>query len=505
MEPIVEIRGVAKSFGAVPVLHGVDLAILPGEIIGLVGENGAGKSTLMNVLSGAFPPSAGEIAFDGKVRALGSVREGQALGIRFVHQELSTAGALSVAENIFLGDYRAGTGGFLSFRRLDAAARALLARVGLGHIDPRTPLGALRSGEQQLVELAKAVAVPPHLLILDEPTSSLTPAEGERLFALIHELAGQGVGIVFITHRLEEALGHCDRIVVLRDGRVIVDRAAAGLTRDELILHMTGRPATFAWRDHGAVSDTLRLRVEGLADAGHLAGIDLAARGGEIVGLFGLVGAGRTEFLETLYGFRPARAGRVSVDGVPLALGDVRAAVAAGLFMLPEGRKTRGILPTHSIRGNISVSGLAGLTRGGFVDRAAERAATDRLAASLSIRMADIRQPVTALSGGNQQKALFARALLAAPKVLLLDEPTHGVDVGAKAEIYEIIRDLAARGTTVVVASSELPEILAIADRCVVFAGGRAVADLPRAGMTEAAILARAFAVQPDRAEVAHG
>jgi ribose transport system ATP-binding protein len=497
VQPVVETRGISKRFAEVPVLHDVDLRIMPGEIIGLVGENGAGKSTLMNVIAGAFPPSAGALVFDGREIALGSIREGRDLGIRFVHQELSTAGALSVAENIFLGGYRAGAAGFVDYRRLNQAAAAVLARVGLGHIPPRTPLGSLRSGEQQLVELAKAIAERPRLLILDEPTSSLTPAEGERLFALAHELAEGGTGLIFITHRLEEALAHCDRIVVLRDGRLIVDRPASGLTRDELILHMVGRAATFAHRPHGAVAEELRLRVEGLADREHLAGVDFTARGGEIVGLFGLVGAGRTEFLETLYGFRPARAGAAWVDGRPLPLGSVGAAVRAGLFMLPEGRKARGILPTHSVRGNISVSGLGAMTRGGFVDRAAERRVTDRLAATLNIRMADIRQRITSLSGGNQQKALFARALLADPKVLLLDEPTHGVDVGAKAEIYQIIRDLAARSASVVVASSELPEILAIADRCVVFAGGRVVADLPRAEMSEAAILAHAFAPPP--------
>ncbi len=494
MNPILEIRGIAKSFGDVAVLHGIDLRIAPGEIIGLVGENGAGKSTLVNIIAGAFPPSAGEIAFDGRPAALASVREGQDIGIRFVHQELSTAGALSVAENIFLGGYRANRGGFVSFRRLNMAARGVLARVGLGHIDPRTPLGSLRSGEQQLVELAKAIAEQPRLLILDEPTSSLTPGEGERLFALAHELASQGVGLIFITHRLEEALAHCDRILVLRDGRLIIDQPAKALTKADLIVHMVGRPATFAHHPNPAFADTVRLRVEGLADRDHLAGIDFAARAGEIVGLFGLVGAGRTEFLETLYGFRPARSGAAWIDGTPLPLGSVTAAVRHGLFMLPEGRKTRGILPTHSVRGNISVSGLDALSRAGFVDRDAERRAAAGLASSLRIRMADIRQPITSLSGGNQQKALFARALLARPKVLLLDEPTHGVDVGAKAEIYEIIRRLVAEGTAVVVASSELPEILAIADRCVVFAGGRVVADLGREAMTEAAILAHAFA-----------
>lgn len=498
--PIVEITGIRKSFSDVPVLHGVDLKIMPGEIIGLVGENGAGKSTLMNIIAGKLKPSSGTIAFDGQPVELDSIRQGQALGVRFVHQELSTAGALSVAENIFLGRYLANRAGFIDRRKLNAEARKVLERVGLGHIDPRTPLGTLRSGEQQLVELGKAIAEEPRLLILDEPTSSLTPAEGKRLFELAHELASRQVGMIFITHRLEEALEHCDRIVVLRDGRLITDLPAKGTTKSDLILHMVGKPATFAYHPHGAISDEVRIKVEDLADQSHLTGIDLSARGGEIVGLFGLVGAGRTEFLETLYGFRAARSGKVEIDGAPLKLGSVTHAVDAGLFMLPEGRKTRGILPTHSVRRNISVSGLLDFTRFGFVDRQEEDGRTDRLADTLNIRMADIRQPITSLSGGNQQKALFARALLARPKVLLLDEPTHGVDVGAKAEIYDIISKLARDGTAVIVASSELPEILAIADRCVVFAGGSVVADLGRADMTEENILAHAFAMQAARA-----
>jgi ABC-type sugar transport system ATPase subunit len=494
--PIVEISGISKSFADVPVLHGVDLRIMPGEIIGLVGENGAGKSTLMNIIAGKLKPSSGSLAFDGKTVELDSIRQGQQRGVRFVHQELSTAGALSVAENIFLGGYLANRAGFINHRRLNDEARKILGRVGLGHIDPRTPLGNLRSGEQQLIELAKAVAEEPRLLILDEPTSSLTPAEGRHLFELAHELAARKVGMIFITHRLEEALEHCDRIVVLRDGRRIVDLPAKGTTKSDLILHMVGKPATFAYRPHGSISDKVRIKVENLADQSHLAGIDLSARGGEIVGLFGLVGAGRTEFLETLYGFRNARSGSVEIDGVPMRLGSVTHAVRAGLFMLPEGRKTRGILPTHSVRRNISVSGLVDLARFGFVDRQEEDGRSGRLADALNIRMADIRQPITSLSGGNQQKALFARALLAKPKVLLLDEPTHGVDVGAKAEIYDIISRLARDGTAVIVASSELPEILAIADRCVVFAGGRVAADLAREEMTEENILAQAFALQ---------
>jgi ribose transport system ATP-binding protein len=495
--PIVEITGIRKRFGETAVLHGIDLAIQPGQIVGLIGENGAGKSTLMNIIAGALRTSAGTIAFNGVPVELESIRQGGALGVRFVHQELSTAGALSVAENIFLGGYLAGASGLISRKRLNAEARRILARVGLGHINPSLPLGSLRSGEQQLVELAKALAEEPRLLILDEPTSSLTPSEAARLFALAHELAARGVGLIFITHRLEEALAHCDRVVVLRDGRLVVDLDARSTSKPELIMHMVGRPTVFAYRPRAATAASPRLEISNLSDGAQLVGVDLSARAGEIVGMFGLVGAGRTEFLETLYGHRRARSGAVTVDGAPLRLGDVNAMVRGGLFMLPEGRKTRGILPTHSVRRNISIAGLAQFTRAGFVDRRREARDSDRLAQTLAIRMAHSGQIISSLSGGNQQKALFARALLASPKVLLLDEPTHGVDVGAKAEIYDIIRRLASDGATVLVASSELPEILAIADRCIVFAGGRIVADLDRSTMSEEAILAAAFTPPP--------
>lgn len=491
--PIAEITGIKKSFADVPILHGIDLRINPGEFIGLVGENGAGKSTLMNIISGEFAASSGIIAFDGEPVELESIRHGQELGVRFVHQELSTAGALSVAENIFLGRYCSNRWGFIDYRQLNEHARKVLERVKLGHIDPRAPLGSLRSGEQQLVELAKAISDEPRLLILDEPTSSLTPAESERLFEIAHELAAAGTGIIVITHRLEEALTHCDHIVVMRDGRVISDLPSSNTSKEELIIHMVGKPATFAYHARTEMSGRIRLQVKNLADAQHLHGIDFSALEGEVVCLFGLVGAGCTEFLETLYGYRVARCGEVLVDGTPLRLGNVSKSVQSGLFMLPEGRKARGILPTHSVRGNISISGLRDLSRFGFVNRNKEQTESGALAESLDIRMADMRQPITSISGGNQQKALFARALLARPKVLLLDEPTHGVDVAAKAEIYNIIRKLSANGTAVIVASSELPEILAIADRCVVLAGGRSVTVLDRNEMSEETILSNAF------------
>ena len=491
--PIVSVAGLTKAFAQTPVLNGINFEIKPGEIIGLVGENGAGKSTLMNIVAGSVQRSSGTIAYDGQPLELESIRHGQALGIRFVHQELSTASALSVAENIFLGRYLAGRRGFVNYRRLNREARRVLESVGLGHIDPGARLGSLRSGEQQLVELAKAISVEPRLLILDEPTSSLTPAEAGRLLSLVHELAARGTGVIFITHRLEEALAHCDRIVVLRDGRLIVDLPAAEARNEDLIVHMIGKPAMFAYHAHGANSEDLRIEVRDLAVDSRHHGASFSARRGEIVGLFGLVGAGRTEFLETLYGCRAAHGGEVLVDGEQMQLGSVAAAVRSGLFMLPEGRKARGILPTHSVGRNISISALREFSRLGFVDQSREDSESSALAGSLNIRVAEMQQPITSLSGGNQQKALFARAMLARAKVLLLDEPTHGVDVGAKAEIYEVISGLAADGVTVIVASSELPEILAIVDRCMVFAGGRIVADMPRGELSESAILSAAF------------
>jgi len=491
--PLLTISGLEKSFGSVRVLQGIDLDMARGEAIGLIGENGAGKSTLMNIVSGSLQPSAGTIAFEGRQLVLDSVRHGRELGIRLVHQELSIIGALSIAENMFLGDYKAGKSGFIDRRRLASETRLVLERVGLGHLDPWMEVGRLRSGEQQLIEIAKAIVIKPKLLILDEPTSSLTPVEAQRLFDLARQLRAEGVGVIFITHRLEEALENCSRVVVLRDGVLISDRRPADTSKSQLILDMVGKAATFAYRGGTRKPGPLRLSVRGLADRTFLAPIDLEVRSGEVVGLFGLMGSGRTEFLETLYGYRKARCGKIEIDGVPVTLGGADQAVSAGLFMLPEGRKTQGILPSHSVRSNITIARLPALTRFGFVASGAERADADRMARSLNIRMGHIGQPITSLSGGNQQKALFARALLAGPKILLLDEPTHGVDVGAKAEIYDIVHRLAESGAGVLFASSELPEIMALADRCIVFAGGRIAGTIERDAMTEDAILNLAF------------
>jgi ribose transport system ATP-binding protein len=491
---LLSINAISKSFGPVRVLGEVTMQVSAGQVIGLLGENGAGKSTLMNVVSGRYAPDSGTMALDGQPFAPTTISDGINAGIRFVHQELSLAGAMSVAENLFLGNYVSGKFGFINRKSMSEHAAQLLAKVGLANINPDTPAGQLRAGEQQLVEIAKAMVSQPRLLILDEPTSSLTPVEAARLFSLVRNLAAAGTSVIFITHRLEEALANCHRIVVLRDGNLVSDDVAASTTRDRLIHHMVGREAIFGYRGRGEIAGASpRLRVRGLTDGSVLHPVDLDVARGEVLGLFGLLGAGRTEFLETLYGYRAVAKGTVEIDGSPVRLGSICHSVEAGMALVPEGRKTRGILPKHTVRRNISLSSLKAMSFAGFVRKDVEAETSASFARDLGIRMASDQQEIPSLSGGNQQKAILARALSSNPKLLLLDEPTHGVDVGAKSDIYDIIRRLAEAGLSLIVASSELPEIMAIADRCAVFSAGELVGNLPRQDMNEKNILNLAF------------
>tara|TARA_B100000780_G_scaffold18553_2_gene12078 strand:+ start:739 stop:2232 length:1494 start_codon:yes stop_codon:yes gene_type:complete len=489
-----DISGVTKSFGPVQVLHGVDLSVQAGTVVGLLGENGAGKSTLMNLVSGSLRQDTGSIRLDGQELDLRSVRDGIDIGIRFVHQELSTIGSLSVAENIFLGDYLAGRTGIIDRAAMAERSKDALAAVGLTDLNPNTSVDTLRPGQQQLIEIAKAVVVRPSLLILDEPTSSLTSVEAAKLFELVHTLAEAGVAVIFITHKLEEALTHCDRIVVLRDGALVSDEVASQTDKARLIHHMVGKSSTFQWKGSAIQTGHKQVSIKGLRDTDHLHPVDLELDAGEVVALFGLVGAGRTEFMETLFGFRKAAAGDVQIGETKLRLGHVPTAVRSGIAMVPEGRKVRGIFPSHSVERNITASSLDRLSNFGLMRTTVEECSAAHLATSLRIKMENAKQTITRLSGGNQQKAVFARAVMVEPRLLLLDEPTHGVDVGAKSEIYEIIHDLASRGMSVIVASSELPEVLAIADRCVVFSQGELVGSLTRDQMSEGEILELAFA-----------
>lgn len=491
--PTLRLSHIEKSFGSVKVLEDVSLSLAAGEVIGLLGENGAGKSTMMNIVSGGLQPNAGEILFDGRPVQFASIPEGIDAGIAFVHQELSVVGALSVAENLFLGRMPRTSAGFVDRKAMREEAQGMLDAVGAGSIDAGRLADELRAGEQQLVEIARAAARNPRLLILDEPTSSLTPHEVEGFLEFVARARDAGTAIIFITHRLEEAMSICDRLLVLRNGSVVSDRKPQETTKDQIISDMTGKSALFAHEDRVIESDEIALEVSGVSVSGVLEDVGLSVRKGEIFGLFGLVGAGRTELLETICGARRKHAGDMTLEGAPLRPRSPAEALQQGIALVPEGRKTAGILPQHSVRRNASASSLRGFARFGMVAPRREAAAVAQELSSLSVRMEHDRRPITTLSGGNQQKVIFARALLSGPTLLLLDEPTHGVDVGAKAEIYDIVRAAADEGLTVIVASSELPEIFALCDRVGVLSKGRLAGVLSRSEMDEAQILHLAF------------
>ena len=497
--PLLAARGIAKAFGGHAVLHGIDLDIHGGEVLALIGENGAGKSTFVNVLSGTVAPSGGSIRFDGAEASPGR-RVALDRGIVHIHQDLSIVGALSVMENLFLGDYLASAVGFVDRRRMAAKARDLLSKVGAARLDPRRPAGALSTAEQQLVEIAKALARDVRLLILDEPTASLTAHEADALFSILRELKGRGVGIVFISHRLEEVDRIADRVVVLRDGRIVSDRPVASATRDDMIRHMTGR--AFALADVPAYACPAEapvvLRVEGLADGRGIGPLSFDLRAGEILGIFGLVGAGRTELLEVIAGLRRAISGSASCLGrnrLPRHAGE---AWRWGVAILPEGRKRNGTCPNLSVLENICLS--VRQPAAVLLAPGRERLLGEALRRDLGIVGRSLAAPIRSLSGGNQQKALLGRCLAARPAILLLDEPTHGVDVRTKAELYRLIQDLARKGLAVVFVSSELPEIRALATRIMVLAGGRVALLEPNAGLDEDEILSHAFRAGRDGA-----
>lgn len=486
-------RGIAKSFDQNRVLHGVDFDISAGEVVALLGENGAGKSTFVNILSGALPRDGGTIRWTGEETVFRDTRSALDAGIIHIHQELSLISSLSVMENLFIGDYMTGRSGVIDRRALAAKARELLARVGAGHIDPRVEAGSLSTAEQQIVEIAKALARNARLLILDEPTASLTPHEAEALFAIVRDLRANGVAIIFISHRFDEVFAISDRVVVLRDGRVVGDRPVGETTRAGIIADMTGRAFTFDALDRPdiAADAPIRLKAEAIADKECVGPVSFALRRGEILGIFGLVGAGRTELLELLCGIRPLAGGTITrPDGI--VPGNSTEAWRSGLALLPEGRKTNGILPSLSLAENVAVARRQ--KGGGVLDLGAEKSLFAKFRDSLGIVSSGPDQPIRRLSGGNQQKVIFARCLASEPDILFLDEPTHGVDVRTKADIYKQVQDLAKKGMSVVFVSSELPEVLALASTVMVLSRGRQTLLATNQGLTENDVLTAAFA-----------
>lgn len=492
------LRAVVKTYDAVRALGGVDFDVRAGEIHALVGENGAGKSTLLRVLGGATRPDAGTLQIDGRDVRFGAPFEAEAAGIAIVHQESRLVPGLTVAENIALGREPVLPGWrwprLLDRRAARDTAQRALALLGETGIDPATKVADLGVARRQLVEIARGLSRAARLCALDEPTAALTGPETAALFAALRRLRGGGIGIVFISHRLAEVFALADRVTVLRDGRVAHHGPAAALDRAALIRAMVGRDIAqeIPWNPRPRGPEVLR--IEGLHAAG-VHGVDLVLHAGEVLGLAGLVGAGRSELAHALFGAapragglrggRPRHGGRVLLDGREVAPDSPREAIDLGFALLTEDRNRLGLVASMNVRENMTLATLGAFTRGGVVRRAAERRAACAKADALALRPRDVEVPVTSLSGGNRQKVILARGLLSEARVLLFDEPTAGVDVGAKAEIYALIGRLAAQGAAVLVISSDLPELLGLCDRIAVMSAGRIAATLARGEATE--------------------
>ncbi len=489
--PAIEVRGVGKSYRGVTVLRDVDLDIAPGEVHGLVGENGAGKSTLLKILGGAIRADHGTLRFDGEPVSIGRPRDAIAHGVSLISQEGALVPALSVLENVFLARWSQTAG----VRRAGADRRRLAELVELTgfRVDPGARVDRLPIGVQQQVEILRSLARGARVLAMDEPTAVLTEHEKANLLRLIRRLADGGTTVLLVSHFLDEVLSVADRVTVLRDGALVTTAEAAALTPRALVRHMVGREIDVLYPDPAPVpaGAPVVLAARGLG-RGPVRGVDLKVRAGEILGIAGLVGSGRTETLRLLFGADRATEGVVEVDGVALGRLTPRRAMAAGVALVPESRKEQGLVMARSVRENVALASLGRRRLGPLVRRGAERSAVDATATSVDIRAASKDSAIETLSGGNQQKALFAKWLLCSPRVLLVDEPTRGVDVAAKSQIHHLLTDLAAGGLAVVCVSSEIEELLALSHRVLVLRHGRPVGEFPR-GTAREVVIAAAF------------
>jgi galactofuranose transport system ATP-binding protein len=494
--PILEVRRLTKRFPGVLALDGVSFDLRPGEVHALVGENGAGKSTLIKVVTGVYGPDEGKILFDGEEVAFSEPRESQAAGISTIYQEINLIPLLSVAQNVFLGREPRNSLGMIDKARMNRDAAEILERYGI-RAEVTAPLRSLGLGVQQMVAIARAISVDARAVIMDEPTSSLEAREVETLFGVIRQLREEGVGVIYVSHRLEELYEICDRVTVLRDGRVAHTGELAELTRLQLIAHMLGRElsevreegATGFGGEHETAGEPI-LVVEGLNQHPRLREVSFDVHPGEVVGLAGLLGAGRTETAKAIFGAEPIDSGSVKVEGKDLKTGSPGAAIRAGIAFLPEDRKLEGIIPDLSVRENIVAAALPRLARAGLVSEKAQDELVEEFMQSLGIKASSPNQPVRELSGGNQQKVLLARWMCMKPKVLILDEPTRGIDVGAKAEIQKLVDDLAAKGLGIILISSEVEEITEGSDRVVVLRDGAVVGLLSEEEITEGNLMA---------------
>jgi D-xylose transport system ATP-binding protein len=499
--PVLEARGLVKRFGGVAALEGVSFALRAGEVHAICGENGAGKSTLLKLLAGVHPRGSyqGEVLIDGRPVAFRSPRDAERAGVAIVHQELALFDEMSVAENLFLADLPRGRLGRIDWDAVLARARTLLADAGIA-LDPAARVGELGVGQRQLVEIARALARRPRVLVLDEPTAALARHEVEVLLGLVRRLRDAGVACAYVSHKLDEVFRIADRITVLRDGVAQGTEAVGATDAPRVIARMVGRPIQDLYPTRRATRGPRLLRVRGLTVARGAGlppllqdvGFEVAA--GEVLGIGGLMGAGRSELLLHLAGhFGRRLAGEVELDGQRLPGGDARAAARAGLALVSEDRKRLGLVPGQGVAFNLTLASLGRLRRGPLVDELAELEAARRMVESLHIKAESLEARVGSLSGGNQQKVVLGKALLTAPRVLLLDEPTRGIDVGAKLEVYGLVGRLAAAGCAIVMVSSELPELLGLADRMVMLHAGRVGGSFEREAATPERLLGAAL------------
>lgn len=487
--PFLEFRDVGKRFPGVLALAGVTFGIERGSCHALIGENGAGKSTLGKILAGIHSADTGTILLEGAAIAPASPRAARDLGIAMVHQELAFCPNLSVAENLCLGALPQGRGGWVDRSALRRRAQAMLAEIG-ADVDPDALIGTLSTGHEQRVQIAAAVGTGARIIVMDEPTSSLSAGETRELFRLVRLLRERGITLIYVSHRLEELFALCDTLTVLRDGRHVSTERIAETQPRRVVAQMIGRELHGATPAHlTRPAGPVRLETQGLSSPGRFSDVSLTLRAGEIVGLAGLVGAGRSETVQAIFGLDPAVTGAVRVSDRPLPRASVSAALAAGLGLLPEDRKRQGLVLGLNCRENTALASLPALSTCGWMRRGRERRLAEEYAQRLRVRAASVETIVAGLSGGNQQKIALAKWLARRCDVLLIDEPTRGVDVGAKAEIYQLLDELACEGKAILMVSSELPELLGLCGRILVMRAGRLVADFPRAGATEATLM----------------
>ena len=497
MEPLLRMSLIRKRFPGVQALDDAGLEMLPGEIHALLGENGAGKSTLIKILSGAQQPDSGTIELGGQTVVMVSPHDAQRRGIATIYQEFTLAPNMTIAENVFIGR-EPGVGFFVDWRKMASETRAITKRLGL-ELQPMAIVRGLSVAEQQMVEIARALSMKSRLIVMDEPTSALSSTEVVKLFRIARELKAHGLSIIFVTHRLEEVMQICDRYTVLRDGRLVGSGAIADISIDDIIRLMVGREvkALFAHREREIAGDVV-LRVEGLNRQGNaqdqnatvLADVGFEVRRGEILGVAGLVGAGRTEMARAVFGADPFDSGRVIINGREVHIRSPQDAIRNGIGLVPEDRKQQALFLTLAVRINLSMASHRQILRlGVFIDETAERAMVEEYRQKLNIRMASPEQLIASLSGGNQQKVTLARWLALRPKVLIVDEPTRGIDIGAKVEVHNLLFEMAETGIAVVAISSELPEVLAISDRIITMREGRVTGEIKREDATEEVLM----------------